>query len=369
VHLAKLKTLILHHDRNGNMADENVILAAVTSPYRKNIEELAVNVDGMWRGPSRKILQAIAASPHLRKLRALCLSNAGDEGNEPRMDLKTLRVLGKSPNLAHLEWLDLGQTSFSLKGWDEVLKWPFLPKLKWLRMHYARQVNPPNVYTVAEIQSLPKYRKAFDKLVPNIDWESQFVTPWDGNAGWQGLSWSRLRRRHLFAMWPFVQKRDYEGLESAYRADCAAFAGEKAAKAIEELRFDIYQKSLAAGLKWALARAARRDATAIYLRIRPDLQWNGEFHVAGDEQVELFEPREEYSYTGPLAERDGPSFPEAAEARRKYHTDNPLDPGAAQHYLLARTVAALGRALAKQKAPVPVFFSCMYAVFRMTEPK
>jgi hypothetical protein len=285
------------------------------------------------------------------------------------MDLKTLRALGKSPNLADLQRLDLGQTSFSLKGWDEVLRWPFLPKLKWLRMHYARQVNPPSIYTVAEIQSLPKYRRAFDKLVPDIDWESWTVSPWNGNASWKGLSWSGLRRRHLFAMWPFVQKKDYDGLESAYRADCVAFAGEEAAKAIDELSFAKYEKSLAAGLKWAVRAADRDDATAVYLRMRPDLQWEGEFHVCGDAQIEPFEPREEYSYGGPLDERNGPSFPEAAEARRKFATDNPLDPGAAQHYLLARTVAAFGRAATKHKFPVPVFFSCMYAVFRVSEGK
>jgi uncharacterized protein (TIGR02996 family) len=123
-HLANLRTLILHHDRNGNTADENVLVAALHSPHRAELRELAVNVDGMWRGPSRNILQALATSAYLRKLQQLNLSNAGDEGNEPQMDLETTSALGRSPNLAGLERLDLGQTSFPIEAWDEVLRWP-----------------------------------------------------------------------------------------------------------------------------------------------------------------------------------------------------------------------------------------------------
>src|SRR5262249_12551146 len=79
-HLSNLRTLILHHDRTGNLAQQKVLVEAVSSPYRANLEELAVNVDSVWRGPSRRILNAMAASPYLRKLRKLNLTNAGDPG-------------------------------------------------------------------------------------------------------------------------------------------------------------------------------------------------------------------------------------------------------------------------------------------------
>ena len=59
------------------------------------------------------------------------------------------------------------------------------------------------------------------------------------------------------------------------------------------------------------------------------------------------------------------SFAAAAEVRDRYRESGPLDPGGVQHYLLARTVAAFGQCVARNKAPVPVFFCCMYAVFRM----
>jgi uncharacterized protein (TIGR02996 family) len=365
-HLSNLRTLILYHDRNGNLAGERVLVEAMGSPHRANLEELAVNVDDMWRGPSRKILNAIAASPYLRKLRKLNLSNAGDQGNRPQMDVKTTRALGKSPNLAGLEQLDLGRTSFPLEAWDEVLKWPCLPRLKWLRLHYARQVNPPSVMTVAEIRDLSAYRRAFEQKVAGVDWETTFVSPWDSNSCWRGLSWAGLRQQHLFSMWPYVQRRDHDGLEAAFRADCCKYAGEEAAAAIDALPFGRYQKDLQAGLRQAIAASGQEEAaTSIYLRIRPDLQWNGEYHVSREPVSEPFSPHECYSYTGPLVRYDGASFPAAATVRSRYPVRGPLDPGGAMHYLLARTVAAFGRCVARKKAPVPVFFDCMEAVFRM----
>jgi uncharacterized protein (TIGR02996 family) len=365
-HLSSLRTLILYHDRNGNLADEQVLVKAMSSPHRANLEELAVNVDGTWRGPSRKILNAVAESPYLRKLRKLNLTNAGDEGNQPAMDLKTTRALGKSPNLASLEELDMGQTSFPIKAWDEVLKWPWLPRLKWLRLHYARQVNPPSLRTVAEIRNLPAYRSAFEQKVARVDWETEFVDPWNSDLCWQGLSWEGLCRHHLFSMWPYVERRDYDGLEAAYRADCRKYAGEEAAAAVEALPFHRYQKDLQAGLKRAIAGIGRhRGATALYLRIRPDLQWDAEYHVSGEPVSEPFTPHEEYGYRGPLEEFDAPSFAAAAEVRDRYRASGPLDPGGVRHYLLARTVAAFGRCVARARAKVPVFFSCVRAVFRM----
>jgi uncharacterized protein (TIGR02996 family) len=364
-HLANLRTLILHHDRNGNMAEERVLVEAMHSPHRANLEELAVNVDGTWRGPSRKLLNAIATSPYLGKLRKLDLTNAGDEGNRPQMDLKTARALGKSPNLAGLEELDLGRTSFSLKTWDEVLKWPWLSQLKWLRLHYARQVNPPSFLTVAEIRNLPAYRAAFEQRVPVVDWD----TFWGGGTYWRGLSWEGLQQQHLFSMWAYIRRQDYTGLEAAFRADCCKYASEAAAAAIDDLPFKRYQKDLAAGLKQAIAASASTPgATSIYLRIRPDLRWDAEYHVSGEAVREPFEPYESYSYVGPLANFAAPSFPEAAKVRDRFSEWKPLDPGGVRHYLLARTVAAFGRCVARNKAPVPVIFDCMYAVFRLYSP-
>ncbi len=315
--------------------------------------------------PSRRILAAVAESPYLRKLRKLNLTNAGDEGNEPQMDLTTTRALGESPNLAGLQELDMGQTSFPLEAWDEVLKWPWLSRLKWLRLHYARQVNPPSVMTVAEIHELPVYRQAFEQKVAGVDWETEWITPWDGDSCWRGLSWDGLRQQHLFSMWPCVQRRDYDGLEAAFRVDCCKYAGEEAAAAVDAVPFPRYEMELEAGLKQAVAASGSPGAASVYLRIRPDLQWNGEYHVSREPLREPFSPYETYSYAGPLAKFKAPSLPEAAGVRDRHPARGLLDPGGVYHYLLARTVAAFGRSVARSAATVPIFFSCMYAVFRM----
>lgn len=189
-HLRNLRTLIMCHDRNGNLVDEKVLIEGLASPFRFNLEELAVNVNGGWQGPSTRILNAMAASPHLRKLRKLNLSAAGYDRDSARMDVATARNIGQSPNFANLEELDLGATSFPIEVWDEVLIWPWLPRLKWLRLHYARQVKEPDFfYTVAELEHLPQYRAAFDARVAVIDWESEFIDPWSGGT-WKGLTWN-----------------------------------------------------------------------------------------------------------------------------------------------------------------------------------
>lgn len=367
-HLANLRTLILQHDRNGNTVDEKVIIEALHSPHRARIEELAVNVDGTWRGPSCAILQALATSPHLRRLQKLCLSNAGDEGNQPMMDAATIRQLGASPNLAGLVELDLGQTSFPIEAWDEVLRWPFLSKLQWLRLHYARQVHPPSCMTVAEIADLPVYREAFNRLVPDIDWETDFVDPWCSERCWRGHSWANLRQQHLFAMWRYVKQGDYAGLEQAYRADCCRYRGEELAAAIDALPYRRYRYELTPVLRRAIEAGDKRsNSVSTFLRVRPDLNWAGEFHSSSESVTELFEPHDESSYSPePIQEApNAPPFAEAAELRRRCSATDLLDPNSAEHYLMAKMIGLTGRLVAAIPHRKPFFLSYMDVVLRM----
>jgi hypothetical protein len=78
-----------------------------------------------------------------------------------------------------------------------------------------------------------------------------------------------------------------------------------------------------------------------------------------------FGPSAEYSCSGPLAEMAAPSFPEAGIVRDQFPATKPLDPGAVRNYLIARTVTAFGRCLGEERPAVPVYLSCMYAVFLM----
>ena len=365
--LAGLKVLILHHDRNGGAAKEEVIVEGLNSPHRANVEFLAVQVDSTWRGPNLNELRALATSRHLRKLRGLNLTNAGDEGGRPLMDAETARLLGRSPNLANLEYLDLGETGFPLDAWDEVLKWPWLPKLRWLRMRYARQVNPPDYHAVAELKDLPEYRRAFEEKVANIDWESSFAGWRHGPFAWSGLSWEGLERRHLFAMWPYVERGDFDGLEATYRADCQKYAGEEVTAAIDGLPLDRFQRALAGGLLQAVTAVGRPPAaTSIYLT--DNSYWATSFRVLNEPVPEPFEPFEKRSYSGPMTEFEGPKVAGAADLKDRLGAAGRLDPGGAKHYLAARVVAAFGRVAAATPSPVPVYISILSTVFRMSRP-
>ncbi len=366
-HLVNLRTLVLFHDRNGNTVPDDIIAEGLRSPHRAKLERLVVNVDGMWRGPTREVLAAMADSPHLRNLKSLDLSHAGDGENRRGMGLATARALGASPNLAGVEELNLSSTSFDLETWDEVLRWPFLRRLKRLALNSARQVNPPSYRTVAEIAKLPAYRAEFEAAVPDIDWDTEFHDPWNSDrASWRGQSWGRLTQRHLFAMWPWVKNGRYDELETAYRKDCVTFAGEAAAVAVDALPFAAYATRLADAFRPALEAAGNHpECQSLWLRIRPDLNWNGKVHLSRESVPAPFEPREEGSYSGPLVEFEAGTFPEAGDLRRQHPDQAVLDPGSVLHYLLARTIAAFGRVVRAANPPRPVFFSCMYAVFRM----
>jgi uncharacterized protein (TIGR02996 family) len=352
-HLANLRTLILFHDRNGNTVPDHILADGLRSRHRRKLERLAVNVDGSWRGPTREVLAAMADSPHLRNLRAVDLSCAGDGGNHPQMDVATAQAIGASRNFAKLRELNLVHASFNLKTWDEVLKWPFLKGLEKLYLNYARQVRPPSYLTVAQIANLPKYRTAFDELVPHIDWGTRFVSPDIGLRPWQ--SWGGLQRRHALAMWPFVKDGRYDALVKAYRKDCVKFAGRAAAAAIDALPFDKYAERVRRALKRAVA-AAESDPEAASI-VCTDWGSSVTVYVTNEPVAEPFEPGGGGSVSGMVAEFAAGALDGAEEVKRKYHSTNPLDPGAVRHYLFARVVAAIGRVAKAAKAALPVIVS------------
>ena len=160
------------------------------------------------------------------------------------------------------------------KVWDEVLKWPWLSRLKRLRLHDAREVKAPDFYyTVAQLKDLPAYRKAFEKRVDQVDWDTEYVTPWDGNTCWHGLTWQDRPRRLLFGMDRFVRSQDYAGLETEYRELCRKLDGDDAARRIDKLPFARYEKALAGGFDKTLVAFDASGGQCIYLRLRPDVDW------------------------------------------------------------------------------------------------
>jgi uncharacterized protein (TIGR02996 family) len=197
--LAGLRTLILHHDRNGNLVDDQVILRWLLPPRefqgyflgmepesRKAIlRELAVNVDGSYRGPSPAIVQAMARSPLLGQLRKLDLSHSD-------LDWDSVDALGRSPYLLHLEELDLGGCNLMGEVWDAILQLPQLGQLKWLRLKGAIQTDSPGDH-MEELSRIPRYREAFERVVAKVDWDTLFIDPFNGGC-WKGFSWEKRER-------------------------------------------------------------------------------------------------------------------------------------------------------------------------------
>jgi uncharacterized protein (TIGR02996 family) len=196
-HLGNLRTLILHHDRNGNLVPDKVLIKAMASPYRANLEELAVNVDGCWRGPSSRLIRAMAKSPHLGNLRSLTLSYAA-------LDVTTVDLIARSPALARLERLDLGGCAFTDEVWEAILALPQLSRLRWIRLSRTRLVDAKGkqlgyISPVPEIvrdlveRVKPEYAATFERLAKAVDWETEMISP-DLGTCWKGLTRTKGRR-------------------------------------------------------------------------------------------------------------------------------------------------------------------------------
>lgn len=368
--LSELRTLILHCDRNGNPISDKVLIEALNSPQVKHVEELAVNVDGMGCGPSRSVLKAIAESAYLKNLRKLMLSNAGDQGNAPKMDVKTARCLGVSTNFAMLEELDLGMSSFSNKVWDEVLKWPWLSNLRWLRLYNARHVDPKSRMTVAMLEDLPVYRDELNRRAAVVDWHSECNDPWVGGNCWHGLSWKSRKQRLLFGMDRFIRAREYDGLEAEYRRLSQQLSGDEVTAKIDGLSFDAYVKEIDKQLRKALAHCSQGQGQCLVLHVRLDMEWTTSVDAYPDDP-HLHEPSESATFGVPLDDLPNIRFLDAARCHDRYPIYATIRPSGSALYVLARTIATFGRCLDQYSDLPSIYLRCgEYAVFRMpTETK
>jgi uncharacterized protein (TIGR02996 family) len=353
-HLRNLRTLILHHDRNGNLADDGVVIEGVLSDCRENIEELAVNVDGCWRGPSARVVRALTQAP-LKNLRRLTLSHA-------ELEADAVDRLARSRRLPRLNQLDLGSCQLTRAGWAAVARLVERRRLTWLRLSDADVVDAEGEY-VAAVAETPHLQQAFEEAVEVVDWDSPFISPYDEGC-WSGHSWDGRRRAVLFDMNRYLRAGDLRGLEVAYRASCVAAAHGKEAAEIDALRFDAYEERLRPGFEQALANLGNPAGRAIVYRMRPDIEWKGCYHIPADEMPDTKEPFEEFSH-GPSLQFPGASFAGAAEVYARHPLAAGVRPAWPALYLLARTVVAFARAARRYQVPVPLYWSCMYAVFRI----
>lgn len=355
--LANLQTLILHHDRNGNLVSEAVLAEALSSPLRANLRELAVNVDSSWRGPTARIAQAIARSPYLGNLRRLDLSNS-------RLGVATVQAIGRAPALAGLDELDLIDCRFTAEVWQAILALPQLARLRPLRLYGATLVDRQKKY-LGELHDLLEYRTAFEARTARVDWETQAINPWL-DSSWTGFSWEARCRAPLFAMQRFIQIQAYDDLEEVYRQACMTQVGPALTADITALPFPTYQQQLTESLREAVAILG--DTTkikAFFLRIQPSYDWQGAIHLQDRDVPDTMTPFEERSYPTPETRIPTPSFPAAAAIFTRYPLYSSVHPSGPALYLIARTIATFGRCLQQQPVPLPVWFSCIWMAVHM----
>ena len=352
-HLANLRTLILHHDRNGNLADDDVIIDGVVSPFRENLEELAVNIDGCWRGPSAQVVRAIARSPSLKKLRRLTLSHA-------ELDLPTVYLLERSRNLPRLKHLDLGNCRTTAAVWDAVLEFVEGRNLSSLRLAGADVVDEEGSF-IASLDD--HYMEAFEEIA-DVDWESEFISPW-GEGCWSGFSWQGRRRAALREMDRFLRARDYSGLETAYRRRCVETNGEAAAGEIDALRFDEYTELLRPEFEQAVASLEQNEGQTVIYHLRPEMEWESKVSVEELEPTPLLGGAGGPSLHRVLADFPGPDFPEAARIYSRHPFRRSIHPSGPALYLIARALAAFARLASRYDVPAPLGFRCLDALFQL----
>lgn len=143
-------------------------------------------------------------------------------------------------------------------------------------------------------------------------------------------------------MEPYLLARDWDGLERSFEAVCREKAGEAQASRISRVDLTGYEAALRDGLRGAMIAARVVGAKAIYFEYDLDNRWDSTFFAcqgyaprsAGDDDWACEWAAD---ITGPSLEEFGKIYLENDFARNDTAIGSTV-------YLVARTVAAFGRA-------------------------
>ncbi len=150
-----------------------------------------------------------------------------------------------------------------------------------------------------------------------------------------------------------LEELDFDALEEKYRRLATEEAGARVARQIADTNLSVYQTELADALQQAVEAAEDSGAEAVYFEYDMDNDWAGCFFVCPDYQPESASDDEwacEYD-----DEVEGPQLTAFARIYAKHGGFG--DDGARSavtSYLVARTIAALGRCVARQRPGVAV---------------
>ena len=138
-----------------------------------------------------------------------------------------------------------------------------------------------------------------------------------------------------------VAKRNFDALESIFSNQAREWSGRSLARKIGEVDLARYQANLALGLAEAERSAEKHGAHAVYFEYDANGGWDGRFFVCG-------------AYAPPSAgddswadqwieELEGPGIPEFGSFLREYGFERTDQAKGCTLYMIARTVASLGR--------------------------
>jgi hypothetical protein len=167
-----------------------------------------------------------------------------------------------------------------------------------------------------------------------------------------------------------LRNRDWDALEGTARRACSE-GDPGVADAIAAVDVSAFEAMIESDLRALSVTAWDERAAAVYWEFDPEDDWNSAFFLCAS-----YEPEEADSDDWAADFDDetvvvGPSMPELAELYEPSWQDDEMG-GACNLYLIARTMAAFGRAAARSwSAGLPLCsgYHDQQVVFRVYEPK
>lgn len=140
-----------------------------------------------------------------------------------------------------------------------------------------------------------------------------------------------------------IAKGNLDGLESMYHNQAREWSGRGLARKISEVDLRSYQRMLALGLAEAERAAEEHQARGIYFEYDMNEGWAGRFFVC--ERYAPESAKDEDWTDKWVAELEGPAIPEFGSFHREYGFDRTDQAKGCTLYMIARTVASLGRCI------------------------
>jgi len=160
----------------------------------------------------------------------------------------------------------------------------------------------------------------------------------------------------------FVAKWNLDGLESIYHNQARELAGRSLARKIGEVDLNPYKTTLSLGLAEAEKSAEEHQAKAVYFEYDMENGWDGRFFVCGRYARES-EKDEDWTDEW-VAEFEGPGIPEFGRFYREFGFDRTDQAKGSTLYMIARTVATLGRCVDPDSAGT----AALYIAYRGQNP-